>query len=187
MKLNDIKIEALKLMFTNYSEDISDIEALINDDNYSAYIMSMNGAINRALARLWAKRVIRKMFTPLPTDFASVDNEKELEDLISLPVTDLEKELIRERIRAEYPNLTAEEVEAKATVEINNEMANRHVSVSIDVQLVIPYFIKADLYEEDEPALAAQARNYFETAIDDRRDEEEQEQVINVFRQGWLG
>lgn len=174
-------------MFTNYSEDISDVTALLNDDNYSAYIMSMNGAINRALSRLWAKRVIRKMFVPLPTDFASVDDQKDIEDLISLPVSNIEKELIRERIRTENPNLTAEELEAKATVEINNEIANRHVSVPIDMQLIIPYFIKADLYEEDEPALSAQARNYFETAVDDRGYDEGQSVVENVFRCGWLG
>lgn len=149
MTINEIKIEALKLMFTNYSEDIDNVDMLYNDDNYSAYIMSMNGAINRALARLWAKRIIRNSFVPLPTSFA-VDNTQELEDAITPP----DKE---------------------------------RVHIPIDVQLLIPYYIKADLYEEDEPALAAQARNIFEQSIDDRRDEDEQEQLVNVFRQGWLG
>lgn len=185
MTINDIKIEALKLMFTNYDEDIHDIMELTNDDNYAAYIPSMNGAINRALARLWAKRVIRKMFVPLPTDFT--DNEQDLTDAISLPVTDIEKDLIRERIELENPNLTAEEITAKVDVEINNEIAKRHVDIPVDTQLLIPYYIKADLYEEDEPAIAAQARNYFETGLDDRWYDEEQKVVENVFRKGWLG
>ena len=187
MTINDIKIEALKLMFTNYNEDIHSVSELSNDDNYAAYIPSMNGAINRALARLYAKRVIRKRFIPLPTDFASCDDSKDIEEAISITLTEYEKDAIRDRIADENPHLTAEEIEAKAIVEINNEEAKLHVYIPVDAQLLIPYYIKADLYEEDEPAIAAQARNYFEAGLDDRWYDEEQEVVENVFRNGWLG
>lgn len=47
---------------------------------------------------------------------------------------------------------------------------------------LIPYFIKAELYEEDEPQLAVVARNYFEAALEDcRRVEGGQTGVIDVF------
>lgn len=186
MTINDIKIEALKLMFTNYNEDISDINACLNDDNYSAYIPAMNGAINRAVGRLWAKRVITKMFTLLPTANKDVDIYADLCDVI-YPVTDTERLLIEERIKSLNPDSEGIDLEDKVNVEINNEIVKRRLYIPADAQALIPYYIKAELYEEDEPALAMQARNFFEQGIEDRQDEEVQECIENVFRCGWLG
>ena len=186
MTINDIKIEALKLMFTNYNEDISDINACLNDDNYSAYIPAMNGAINRAVGRLWAKRVITKMFTLLPTANKDVDIYADLCDVL-YPVTDTERLLIEERIISLYPDLEGSDLEDKVNVEINNEIVKRRLYIPADAQALIPYYIKAELYEEDEPSLAMQARNFFEQGIEDRQGEEVQECIENVFRNGWLG
>ena len=183
MTLNDIKIEALKLMFTNYSEDIYDVTELTNDDNYSAYIMSMNGAINRALARMFSKKVIRKKFKPLATSYADVDNGVEIEDAISITLSEEDIAALRLQMVADNPDVTEQEIEA----EINRINAENRVSIPVDAQMLIPYYIKADLYQEDEPAIATQARNYFEQGLDDRWYDEEQEVVENVFRQGWLG
>lgn len=186
MTINDIKIEALKLMFTNYDENITDVKALLNDDNYSAYIPAMNGAINRALGRLWAKRVITKMFTLLPTAYQDVDNMKDLCEAI-YPVTEIERLLIKERIKSEYPDISGVALDEKVDIEVNNEIEIRSRYVPLDAQMLIPYYIKADLYEEDEPALSVHARNYFEQALDDRQGEEVQDCIVNTFRNGWLG
>lgn len=186
MTINDIKVEALKLMFTNYNEDISDINACLNDDNYSAYIPAMNGAINRAVGRLWAKRVITKMFTLLPTAHRDTANYSDLCDVL-YPVTDTERLLIEERIKSLYPDLEGIDIEDKVNVEINNEIVKRRLYIPADAQALIPYYIKAELYEEDEPSLAMQARNFFEQGIEDRQGEEVQECIENVFRNGWLG
>lgn len=186
MTINDIKVEALKLMFTNYNEDISDINACLNDDNYSAYIPAMNGAINRAVGRLWAKRVITKMFTLLPTAHKDTANDSDLCDVL-YPVTDTERLLIEERIKSLYPDFEGIEIANKVNVEINNEIVKRRLYIPADVQALIPYYIKAELYEEDEPSLAMQARNFFEQGIEDRQGEEVQECIENVFRNGWLG
>lgn len=182
MTINDIKVEALKLMFTNYNEDISDINACLNDDNYSAYIPAMNGAINRAVGRLWAKRVITKMFTLLPTAHRDTANYSDLCDVL-YPITDEDRLLIEERIKSQNPDNLAN----KVNVEINNEIVKRRLYIPADVQALIPYYIKAELYEEDEPSLAMQARNFFEQGIEDRQGEEVQECIENVFRNGWLG
>lgn len=179
MTINDIKIEALKLMFTNYSEDISDVAELTNDDNYSAYIMSMNGAINRAVARLRAKRVIRQPFKLLPQSFADLDNGLELSEAIT---PDVDASVIEAEVIAENPNATAEDI-AEAIAEAE---AKARVSIPDDVQPMIAYYIKADLFEEDEPSLSALARNVFETFIDDRQYDETQDSIVNVYRRGWL-
>lgn len=186
MTINDIKVEALKLMFTNYNEDINDINACLNDDNYSAYIPAMNGAINRAVGRLWAKRVITKMFTLLPTAHKDTANYSDLCDVL-YPVTDTERLLIEERIKSLYLNLEGIDIEDKVNEEIKNEIVKRRLYIPADAQALIPYYIKAELYEEDEPSLAMQARNFFEQGIEDRQGEEVQECIENVFRNGWLG
>jgi hypothetical protein len=186
MTINDIKIEALKLMFTNYNEDISDINDCLNDDNYSAYIPAMNGAINRAVGRLWAKRVITKMFTLLPTAHKDTANYSDLCDVL-YPVTDTERLLIEERIKSQNPDSEGVDLANKVKVEINNEIVARRLYIPADAQALIPYYIKAELYEEDEPSLAMQARNFFEQGIEDRQGEEVQECIENVFRSGWLG
>ena len=186
MTINDIKIEALKIMFLNYSEDIKDITALTTDENYSAYIMNMNGAINRALGRFWAKRVIHKMFKPLPSAFEGIDDSLDLCDYC-FAITQTEEAKIKECVEIEYPNLTGEALTIKQNLAIEEEKVNRRKLIPIDAQLLIPYWIKADLYEEDEPALSVQARNIFEQGIDDRQHEEVQPSIENVFRSGWLG
>ena len=186
MTINDIKLEALKLMFLNYSEDISDVNALTTDENYSAYIMNMNGAINRALGRFWAKRVIHKMFKPLPSAFEGIDDNLDLCDYC-FAITETEEAEIRESVKAEYPDLTEELLQVKQDLAVALEKENRRTLVPIDAQLLIPYWIKADLYEEDEPALSAQARNIFEQGIEDRQYEDAQDCIENVFRSGWLG
>lgn len=186
MTINDIKIEALKLMFTNYNEDISDINECMQDDNYSAYIPAMNGAINRAIGRLWAKRVITKVFTLLPTTHSDTANYSDLCDVL-YPVTDTERLLIKERLKSLYPDLEGVDLEKKVSEEVNNEIVKRRLYIPADVQALIPYYIKAEVYEEDEPSLAMQARNFFEQAIEDRQGEEVQDCVVNVFRSGWLG
>ena len=60
MKLGEIKIQALKLMFVNYNDDISieDIYALSTDQNYGSYLVNMTGSINRCFSSIEEKRVL---------------------------------------------------------------------------------------------------------------------------------
>ena len=47
MKLGDIKIEALKIMFVNYNTDltIDELDNAMQDENYGSYLVNMPGAI----------------------------------------------------------------------------------------------------------------------------------------------
>ena len=116
MTIEEIKKEALKLMFTNQDNEIdeSSIIELEQDDNYSDFLVNMNGCINRALVRLKSKGV----------------------------------EYTGERL----------------TKDTNND-----TELEIDENLceLIPYFIKGELYEEDNPQQASIAKNYFEETADD--------------------
>lgn len=116
MTIEEIKKEALKLMFTNQDNEIeeSTIIELEQDDNYGDFLVNMNGSINRALVRLKSKGV-------------------------------------------EY------------TGERLNKNTDNNQTLDIDENLceLIPYFIKGELYEEDNPQQAAIAKNYFEDTVDD--------------------
>ena len=54
MKIGEIKVEALKLMFANYAFDmgIDDLQNMTSDENYGSYIVNMNGSISRAIDRI---------------------------------------------------------------------------------------------------------------------------------------
>ena len=116
MTIEQIKKEALKLMFTNQDDEIdsSDISQLEADDNYGDYLVNMYGCINRAIVRLKSKGV----------------------------------EFTGERLNSETPD--------DRVLELDEELCE-----------LIPYFIKGELYEEDNPQQAAIAKNYFESTVDD--------------------
>lgn len=131
MTLEEIKKEALKLMFTNQDNEIdgSTIEELMGDDNYGDYLANMNGCINRAIVRLKSKGI----------------------------------EYSGERLAVD---------------------ASNDIELPIDEELseLIPYFIKGELYEEDNPQQASIARNYFEDTVDDYLSTKNQTAVEVVWR-----
>ena len=130
MTLEEVKKEALKLMFTNQDNEIdsSDISELEADDNYSDYLNNMYGSINRAIVRLRSKGVEYKA----PRLTTATSNTFDF---------------------------TWEEQDE------NGEL----IKIGLDINLceLLPYFIKGELYEEDNPSIATIAKNYFEDAVDD--------------------
>lgn len=61
---------------------------------------------------------------------------------------------------------------------------NDNEELPLDEELceLIPYFIKGELYEEDNPQQAAIARNYFEDTVDDYLSTKNQTAVEVVWR-----
>lgn len=202
MKLGEIKIEAIKLMFTNYNFDlhIEDLTRLISDENYGSYLVNMNGAIARALDRIENACVVPvKSYKVLNDDleygeiFSRFDTKK-IEDfyLIDRVVVEdnyhydgdtefilegdnllLDKNINKYTILY-YPKLkTIDETKSDETeLEIPNNIAR-----------LIPYFVKGELYQEEEPDIAANARNLFEASLDDLKIQKQSKQnyVVNVF------
>lgn len=188
MKLGEIKLEALKLMFANYNHDIS-IEGLTEyyaDENYGSYLINMPGSINRCLSVIENKSVL-----PLKTS-AIVRNM----GLASGGMTRID-------LLANIPDLYAIERVAKSTpysyngnvdyfmegnmlvleplqdgeqyfviyrpalqrITINSSDVEDLAGVPDYIACHIPYFIKGDLFREDEPNEASEARNWFEQAM----------------------
>lgn len=205
MKVGQIKVEAIKLMFTNYGYDIAigDLQRMVNDENYGSYIVNMNGAIARAIDRIENACVMpikRKRIMP-----GELDNGAVFDRFDVSKITDLFR---IDRITVEYAN---GEYDGNASFELEGtDLLVRHnpsASYSIlyyptiktvnedvldteefwipdNIARIIPYFIKGDLYQEEEPELAADARNLFEASLDDLKTQTMSKQnfVEQVYR-----
>lgn len=76
MKLGDIKVEALKIMFVDYTDDIDidSLSSLKDDENFGKMINNMPGAINRCYARLEEKGIVPLKKVTLTNTSGTVSN-----------------------------------------------------------------------------------------------------------------
>ncbi len=181
MKLGEIKIEALKLMFASYERDfsVSDLNADVASDTYRDYLINMPGAINRAFAIIENKGVLPvKRYEIKDTKVTKVDMSV-VEDFFSV------ERVIFEGAHGEYvpqypyllegtvirfPDTLADG--EKYTVlyrpSIKRVTDNAEdVDVPDNIAVYIPYFIKGELYREEQPGEASEAHNLFMKALDE--------------------
>lgn len=189
MKLGDIKIEALKLMFVNYNIDIDieGIDSYLQDENYASYLVNMPGAINRCFANIEERGV-------LPSKSYTLKAEEGLASAsfirFNLPSL-IEDFFAVERIvyesgddydgdhdyRMEGDTLVLEHFDDKSETfivlykpRIERVLATTdnetEIEIPDNIAVHIPYFIKGDLYRDDEPNEASEARNWYEAAME---------------------
>lgn len=204
MKLGEIKIEALKLMFASYERDfaVSDLKTDEASDTYRDYLINMPGAINRAFAIIENKGV-------LPVNRYELMNTEEIKVGTAFDMSVVEDFFSVERVIFEgahgeyvpqYPYLLEGTVirfpdtladGEKYTVlyrprikrETNNDA---EVDVPDYIAVYIPYFIKGELYREEEPGEASEAHNLFMKALDELMPESAGGgSVTTVFGMRW--
>ncbi len=179
MKLGEIKIEALKLMFANGREYISadGIEQLKDMEEYCDYLISMPGAINRCFALLEEMRVLpSKSFT------LGEGGRYALDELIP-DFFDLERivyegreynpncEYYREGdeiIISDYEPAGEYRVIYKPMLTRIFDSTDEDTELPIPDRIAcyIPYFIKSELFRADEPDEADIARRWFTSALE---------------------
>lgn len=205
MTINDIEKNALALMFTNYEQDLSEQDIdLLESEEYRKYTVNMKACINRALMRIQRAQVLPlKSFTIDSTTSYYNDGYHARYDLVTLipDLFDIERVIFESACG--YNPSASFQTEAGTLVLTPLREGERHIviyepkvqrvalnapssteiNIPDDIADIIPYFIKAELYEEDEPSLAAQARNIFEATLDSlkRNDHAAQSCVIDVF------
>ena len=192
MKLGEIKIEALKLMFVNNTNEmnVDSITNLMNDENYAGYLVNMRGAINRALDRVKNACVL-----PLKSAWVDMTAIEDMGNYFSYDLTKIEDFFMLERVvYTDGPVYNGDfeyEMEGKTIVleklpghykvlyyptvdYVSADMSDTDsLSIPEDIARLIPYFIKGDLYQEDEPNLAADARNTFEACLEDIKKQQQ--------------
>lgn len=191
MKLGEIKVATLKLLFVGYENDISiaDLSELTLDENYKSYLYGMNDSINRAFSSIEEKGVLpSKSFSINKEDgeidgkFLRFDLKKLIEDYFSID------RVVYQNSNGEYKGhyeyqleedvLVLRDFDAaneslrvlyKPTLErITNDTDNElELDIPNSIASQIPLFIKGDIYREDEPNEASEARNWFESAMNE--------------------
>ncbi|MBQ8178307.1 MAG: hypothetical protein IJ033_03845 [Clostridia bacterium] len=188
MKLGEIKLEALKLMFANYNHDIT-IDGLVEyyaDENYGSYLINMPGSINRCLSVIENKSVLPSKTLNITPNMGLASGGRVKVELLSV-APDI---YLIERIAKETPYdyngnvdyylegntlvlgaLRKDEqyvVVYKPTlkrISLDSSDYEELTGVPDHIACHIPYFIKGDLFREDEPNEASEARNWFEQAM----------------------
>lgn len=204
MRVGDIKIEAIKLMFANYSFDIDieDLQTMVADENYGSYIVNMNGAISRALDRIENACVL-----PIKKKEITAKDCSEDKHFIIYNLNNLEDLFLIDRVTARYSNgkydgnvsyviegdsILLEEKTAIYTIlyyptikTVDEKVLDTdEIWIPDRIARLIPYFVKGDLYQEEEPGLAADARNIFEASLDDLKNQNQNKQnyIHQVYR-----
>ena len=182
MLLGEIKLEALRLMFINMDKVLSveSLQNLYDDKNYSQYLNNMTGAINRAIDRINAVGVLQLKSVNVTTknsqegykyidlsdvlDCYAVNKLLELNTLQSVPFTMIDEHKILPHSKANSFLLSY----LKKYPHISDSMVDNSIlDMPDELSSIIPYYIKGDLYQEDNAVLANDARNLFEQALEE--------------------
>ena len=184
MTLGEIKSEALKLMFAEVGELCeADIDTLKDSADYGVYIRRMNGSINRALGRIENAGAVPYKIYRLKEEEAETSYYYAKYDLPALvPDFNRFERLVRE-MGYSYNGNAAYCMEGNNVLVLPRMKFNESYTVIYsprvkrvgeddpgdsvidlpeDVLSIIPYFIKGDIFEEEEPNLAINAIALFE-------------------------
>ena len=191
MKIVDIKKEALNLMFASY-EVIDDLDE--NSNEIGSYVRAMNGSIYRAL-----QRILQKGLSPLKRlEAKDIPSEAILsENPLTIDTTKLDDFYKLERVIVDYvfyqgnadyryegrvltlmggaSKTNATILYYKKTPKANELTDNYDLTdwgLDEDLQSIIPYFIKSELYREDDLVDARESLNIFNTYLHDRIEED---------------
>lgn len=188
MKLGDIKTEALKLMFVNYNEDIGaeQLNDLMGDEMYGSYLTAMTGSINRCFSDLEIRGVLpaKSFVLPAPDESQKGTNiEFKLGEVIPdifsaerlvyrTAVGEWEDGDIADRILGNTLILPYFDDRCESyTLVYRPRIARIFPYTAPDTELdipdhiasFIPYWIKGELFRDDEPNEAGEARNWYES------------------------
>lgn len=209
MKLGEVKIEALKLMFANTGNDIiaEELDSYMLDETYKDYLVNMPGAINRCFSNLEDKRVlpIKSYTLSVGEGFPSGTNGNVrfyLDSIIS-DIYDIER-LVYEKdneyigdyeFRREGRAIVIMDFDREASYIVLYRPRLPRITSTTNNAMVLPipeniatniaYYIKGDLYRDDEPNEASEARNWYEAAIEQILEGEENKtnKVQSIYSQ----
>ena len=187
MTYGEIKIEALKLMFVNAQDEINTewLEVYADDETYRSYLSNMQGSMNRCLSNIEEKRILpSRSKTLLYEDgsksgaFIRFDLKTLIDDYFDLERVVYETDSGDYCADCEYRRegdvivLPFFEKNEGITYTVIYKPKLRRVSLASEnsdeidlpesIACYVPYYLKGELYRDDEPNEAAEARNQFE-------------------------
>jgi hypothetical protein len=196
MTFGDVKAEALRLMGLDEPVNADNVGDYEEDENWAPLIRMMWSAINRCFADLETKRVLplRRKALADPTGRVSwrlfyYGGDPGVMEVARLVVesdgyVDTDRPFLLDEVG--YLRVMDYDASADYAILYRPRMA-RLSSVSgddTDIDLpaelceALPWFVKSEVYRLDEPAEAAEARNFYENAV------EQYAALAEVSRQG---
>lgn len=205
MKLAELKLEALRIMNINNDMELDsdNYQAILSEKRYAKYLNNMFNSINRAIDIINHRRILPQKTISMDKiltksnylnnrydlskieDFLSEnriiyeDNTSYLErvvfskegNLIVVPSKYSPESLIL-LYYSKIPVIKETLQDSEEIPYLSNELAR-----------IIPYYIKYDLYQEDEPSLALNAKNSFDQGLESLRtvDNEQEEFYIENY------
>lgn len=187
MKLGEIKLEALRLMFMGGALEIGwdQLVDMLDDDTYGYYLSRMPGAIDRALAVIERRRVVPTRsyaFEAAGEEVLRLDLRAEIPDFY-----DIERLICEDGCG--YDGAAPYRREGDVLVILSPEDGARYtllylptlrrvgagtddaleLSLPDQIACLIPYAIKGDLFRDDDPDEAEAARARFEMGLEEIR------------------
>lgn len=210
MTYGEIKLEALKMMFLNAQDWINEdwLDTYANDETYRSYLANMQGSINRCFSTIEEKRILPSRQKTLSVNegeasgaFIRFDLPKLIEDYFDLDrvITEsdngdyeADRDYIREGDVLVLPRFGKDDgvyyhVVYKPTVKrVTGATANTDkIDLPEGIAAYVPYYLKGELFRDDEPNEAADAMNQFEQRMNEiaERSVSRQTGVRSVYSQ----
>lgn len=200
MKVSDIKKGALSLMFANNEHDIflAEFDTLMDNIEYAHFLVNMTDCINRALDIITTKRVLPLKLAELNAPVKK--NNKYRHDLYTkvpdfyfLRTLTLDDKPINYNLRGGMLVVDTDqdiEIEYFPRAEhITGKGNDYELPIPNHIAQLIPYYIKGELYEQIEPQSALNSRAFFDRAIKDMQDEQQQgrqQSITKIYTMGDL-
>ena len=204
MKLKEIKLEALRIMFCAAAIESEDLAKLTYDEECKDYLAYMPGVINRCFSNLEGRDVLpvkRAVLSPysgekyggairyeipkiLPDLFKieRVAKESEREGYItSVGYAREGNSLMLSEIREDERYIVLYRPRLKRINSLTDE--ETELDIPEHIAALIPYFVKSELFRQDEPDEAQEARNWYEGGLADIVNESDtvQTRVKSVY------
>jgi len=172
MTIGEIKLDAMNLMFAR-SESL---ETLEQDENYRDYMINLTGAINRSFSSIEEKRVLptkakaltngvvrgtwlRFEYNEFDIDRIVFESDTEYRGSVSYMVEG--DNLVVENKTGTYTLIYRPTIPRITSITLNST----ELDIPDSIASAIPYYIKGDLYRDDEPDEASEARAYYEAQM----------------------
>lgn len=200
MNYNEIRAESLRIMFSGAEIDVEvngeengsrvGLSLLENDENIGSFLKNMRGSINRCFSLIEAKGVLPDRTVSLDVTCDGAIGSAELPDDCYSPIKIAMHSGYSARAnvtwRREGNEILIYDCDPEAIYVLIYKPRIKRLKKGLDdfceidlpenIAEHIPYFIKGDLFREDEPSEAAEARNWFEAAMSELSFSREGEQ-----------
>ena len=186
MKVGQIKIEALRLMYVGVEDPLTPetLARHYHGDQYGDYLDAMTGSINRALADIMSRRILPEESMEVRAGCGSYRYGNRKLNLTEYPKIYEVSRVIAESPTRGYNGAHPYRMEGRTLVligadedatytllyyprisPVDDTMDTSEIGIPDEIASVIPYFIKGELYRQDEAEDASEAMSWYEQRI----------------------